>query len=134
MADSSVYPILEPDIIKQLNREFPDVSFMIAPDEYTLSKDRFCGVHCDMLPIQNNLGYQATLDLNMFDTDRTRLLTVSYEVIDYLCRAHREGLFPKIGSLKVSALPTLVRNPTSAQSPKCALFSFDLAGHLLHKA
>lgn len=133
MATSSVYPILEPDIIERLKEAFPDVSFMLAPDEYTLSKDRFCGVRCTMLPIQNNLGYQATLDLDMFDTDRTRLMTVSYEVIDYLYRAHREGLFPKIGFLKVSSLPTLVRNPTSAQSPKCATFSFDLAGHLLHK-
>lgn len=133
MATSSVYPILEPDIIGRLKEAFPDVSFMLAPDEYTLSNDRFCGVHCTMLPIQNNLGYQATLDLDMFDTDRTRLLTVCYEIIDYLYRAHREGLLPKIGFLKVLTLPTLVRNPTSAQSPKCATFSFDLAGHLLHE-
>lgn len=125
----SDYPILEPVFIAFLQEKFPDVKIMLAPDEYTMGGGRFAGLTCRMFPVQGTGGFQATLDVDVFDTDRTRLMETAYEMIRLLYVGHDEGRFPRVSFLEISALPTLVRNPTPTQAVKVASFAVDLAGH-----
>lgn len=125
----SDYPILEPVFIAFLQEKFPDMKIMLAPDEYTMGGGRFAGLTCRMLPVQGTSGFQATLDVDVFDIDRTRLMETAYEMIRLLYVGQNEGRFPHVSYLEVSSLPTLVRNPTPTQATRVASFAVDIAGH-----
>lgn len=122
-------PLLDVELIRYVQHHFPQWTVQLAPDIVASGSRRLICIHATHEPLHGLLGRMSIVDVELYDPDRTLIMTTASDLIDVIDIGFTSGELPGVSSVKWVTLPTVVNNPSAAKSSAVCAFAFTCYSH-----